>query len=77
MAIGGGVPPLRALAMADFASVRTSYGKLDCLMERARRDWDRLCAGARPFCVSGVQVLVAGADDIRSLRMRFKDVDDD
>jgi hypothetical protein len=77
MAIGGRVPPLRSLASAVLVSVRASYGKLDCLMKRGRRDWDRLHPGAGPFCVAGVQVLAAGADDIRSLRVRFKGVDDD
>jgi hypothetical protein len=58
-------------------SVRTSFGRLDCLLERGRRDWGTLRAGARPFDVSGARVLAAGADDIRLLRARFKDGDDD
>jgi hypothetical protein len=77
LSIDGRVPPVRSLATADLVSVRTGYGKLDCLMERGRRDWDRLRTGARPLDVGGVQVLVARADDIRLLRVRFKGVDDD
>jgi hypothetical protein len=77
LAIDGQVPAVRSLATADLVSVRTGYGTLDCLMERGRRDWDRLRAGARPFDVAGVRVLVARAADIRVLRLRFKGVNDD
>jgi hypothetical protein len=71
------VPALRSLATAHIVSVRTGYGKLDCLLDRGRRDWDRLRAGAGPFEVCGVPVLAAGTDDIQLLRARFKGVSDD
>src|SRR5258708_15248057 len=77
LSVDGRVPAARSLAAADLVSVRTGYGRLDCLMERGRRDWDRLRAGARPFDLCGERVLVAGAGDIRLLRARYKDVDDD
>jgi hypothetical protein len=73
LVIGGPAPPLRSLATADLVSVHTSYGKLDCLLERGRRDWDMLRGGVRPFSVRGVPVTVADAGEIRSLRARFKD----
>jgi hypothetical protein len=77
LSVDGRVPAVRWLATAHVVSIRTSFGRLDCLLERGRRDWDRLRAGARPFDVSGARVLAAGADDIRLLRARFKDADDD
>jgi hypothetical protein len=77
LAIDERLPALRSLATAHLVSVRTGYGTLDCLLERGRTDWDRLRAGARPFDVAGERVLAAGADDIRLLRSRYKDVDDD
>jgi hypothetical protein len=77
LSVDGRVPAVRSLATAHVVSVRTGFGRLDCLLERGRRDWDRLRAGARPFDVSGARVLAAGADDIRLLRARFKDADDD
>ena len=77
LSVDGRVPAPRSFAAADLVSVRTGYGTLDCLMERGRLDWDRLRAGARPFDLCGVRVLVASADDIRLLRARYKDVDDD
>jgi hypothetical protein len=77
LVVGGPPPPLRSLATADLISVRTTYGRLDCLLERGRQDWGCLRAGARSFTVSGVPVLVAEAGEIRSMRARFKDLDDD
>jgi hypothetical protein len=77
LALDGQVPGLRSLAAAHLVSVRTGYEKLDCLLERGHRDWGRLRAGARAFDIAGVQVLAARADDIRLLRARFKDVNDD
>jgi hypothetical protein len=35
---GGRVPSVRSLGTADVVSVRTSYGRLDCLLGRGRRD---------------------------------------
>ena len=77
LAIDGRVPALRSLATVHLVSVRTGYGKLDCLLERGRRDWDRLRAGAGAFDIAGARVLAARADDIQLLRARFKDVNDE
>jgi len=74
LALGGWCPPLRLLATADLVQVHTSYGKLDCLLHRGRRDWDSLVAGAEAFDVCGVAVLTAAARDARALRSKFKDV---
>ncbi len=57
LAVGGRCPPARVLATADLVQMRTSYGKLDCLLARGRLDWAKLTAGAETFEVCGVPVL--------------------
>lgn len=74
LAVGSKCPPVRLLATADLVQVRTSYGKVDCLLARGRRDWARLVAGAETFDVCGVPVLTAGVGDLRALRSRYKGV---
>jgi hypothetical protein len=66
------VPRPRSLPVLDVASVATSYGRLDCLLERGRRDWDRLRRGAGAVRVSDTAVLVASAADAWALRRAFK-----
>lgn len=66
------VPALHRLRGLSVASVVTSYGKLDCLLERGRLDWDQLRRGAGYVAVADVPVLVAAADDAWALRRRFK-----
>jgi len=77
LGMGRGCPPARVLAAADLIQVRTSYGKLDCLLARGRSDWANLSAGAEAFEVCGVPVLTAAARDLRALRARYKDVKDE
>jgi hypothetical protein len=77
LVVGGRCPPARVLATADLVQVRTSYGKLDCLLARGRLDWAKLTAGAEAFEVCGVPVLTASAADLRALRARYKDVNDE
>lgn len=69
---GGRVPSVRSLSTADVVSVRTSYGRLDCLLGRGRRDWDRLRAGAQPVRVSDTGVMVASAAAVTALRREHK-----
>jgi hypothetical protein len=77
LSVDGRVPAAWSLATADVVSVRTGFGRLDCLLERGRQDWSTLRAGAHAFDVSGARVLAADAGDIRLLRARFKDAGDD
>ncbi|MGN6677258.1 MAG: hypothetical protein ACTHKL_05685 [Streptosporangiaceae bacterium] len=72
LAVGGRCPQVRSLATADLVQVRTSYGKVDCLLARGRQDWARLAAGAEAFDVCDVQVLTASVGDLRALRSRYK-----
>ena len=67
------VPPPHRLAGLPIVTVATSYGRVDCLLERGRRDWEQLRQGAGPVAVADVNVLVASADDAWALRSRFKE----
>jgi hypothetical protein len=66
------VPSAARLHELSVASVDTSYGHLDCLLERGRQDWQRLQRNAEMIMVTDVGVLVASAADARALRRRFK-----
>jgi hypothetical protein len=66
------VPAPHRLAGLPVVTIATSYGRVDCLLERGRRDWVRLQEAAGPVAVADVSVLVATADDAWALRRRFK-----
>jgi hypothetical protein len=72
MVPGGRVPSVRSLGTADVVSVGTSYGRLDCLLGRGRRDWDKLRVGARLVNVSGTGVMIASAVAVTALRREHK-----
>ncbi|MGH3407480.1 MAG: hypothetical protein ACRDRJ_34020 [Streptosporangiaceae bacterium] len=66
------VPPPHRLAQQPIVTVATSYGRVDCLLERGRRDWGRLRRSADPVAVADVSILVAGRADTWALRRRFR-----
>ncbi len=66
------VPAVHRLREVSVATVFSSYGRVDCLLERGRRDWAQLRAGAGYLAVADARVLVASAADARALRARFK-----
>jgi hypothetical protein len=66
------LPSPRRLTMRSIVPVQTSFGKLDLLLERGRRDWDLLRPGADLIQVTDVGVLVASAADCYALRRRYK-----
>jgi hypothetical protein len=68
------VPPPARLAMLDVVTIMTSYGKIDCLLQRGRLDWHRLLANSDVMLVAGAPVLVAADSDAWQLRRRFKDL---
>jgi hypothetical protein len=68
------VPQTCRLAMLDIVTIVTSYGKIDCLLQRGRLDWDRLRTNADVMLVAGAEVVVAAASDAWKFRRRFKDV---
>jgi len=66
------VPAVHRLREVSVATVFSSYGRVDCMLERGRRDWERLCAGAGYVAAADAPVLVASAADAWALRARFK-----
>jgi len=66
------VPAVHRLRDLSVATVDTCYGRVDCLLERGREDWDRLWQSAGYVAVADAPVLVASAQDAWALRRRFK-----
>jgi hypothetical protein len=73
----GPVPSACSLARGSVVPVMTAYGKVDCLLERGRRDWVRLRRGASLLPVADVRVLAAASADAWDLRRRYKGRDDE
>jgi len=67
------VPPLRRFPLLHAASVATSYGRIDCLLERGRVDWERLRRPSVVIPVADAAVVVAARADAWALRRRFKE----
>jgi hypothetical protein len=68
----GSLPATWRMAALNVATVATSYGMMDCLLERGRLDWRRLRESASVIAMADVGVLVAGTADAWDLRRRFK-----
>lgn len=73
----GPVPSADSLSCGSVVSVVTAYGKVDCLVERGRRDWGRLRHRAGFLPVADVSVLVASSADAWNLRRRYKEHQDE
>ena len=67
------VPGVRRLTELSVASVDTSYGHVDCMLERGRTDFERLDRDADVIAVTDVGVRVAAAADVWALRRRFRE----
>jgi hypothetical protein len=67
------VPPVRDFALQHLVSVTTSYGRVDCLLERGRLDWERLRRSSVTIPVADAGVRVAARADAWALRRRFKE----
>jgi hypothetical protein len=67
------VPPARDFPLLHLVSVTTSYGRIDCLLERGRLDWQRLRQSSVMIPVADARVLVAARADAWALRRRFKE----
>lgn len=67
------LPRVRALPWLNVLRVVTSYGIVDCLLERGRLDWQKLCQSAVRIPVADVDVPVAAQADVWALRRRFKE----
>ena len=68
------VPAVHRLREISIATVFSSYGRVDCMLERGRRDWEWLRPGAGHVAVADVQVLVASAADAWALRKPVQEV---
>jgi len=66
------IPRARALARLSVLGVTTAYGRVDCLLERGRLDWERLRRSAVRIPVADAGLLAAARADTRALRRRFK-----
>jgi hypothetical protein len=66
------IPRVRALPWLNVLRVVTSYGIVDCLLERGRLDWQKLCQSMVRIPVADVDVPVAAQADVWALRRRFK-----
>jgi hypothetical protein len=66
------IPRVRALPWLNVLRVVTSYGIVDCLLERGRLDWQTLHQSAVRIPVADVYVRVAAQADVWALRHRFK-----
>ena len=66
------VPRVRAWPWLNVLRVLTSYGIVDCLLERGRLDWQKLCQSAVRIPVADVDVPVVAQADVWALRRRFK-----
>ena len=73
----GPVPSVDSLSGGSVVPVATAYGKVDCLVERGRRDWGRLRRGAGHLLVADVPVLVASSADAWNLRRQHKERDNE
>jgi hypothetical protein len=69
----GPVPSVDRFRRGSLVPVVTAYGKVDCLLERGRRDWGRLRLGAGFLPVADVLVVVASSADAWDLRRRYKE----
>jgi hypothetical protein len=66
------VPAVHRLREISVATVLSSYGRVDCMLEHGRRDWQQLRQGAGYVAVADVEVLVASAAEAWALRKRFR-----
>jgi hypothetical protein len=67
------VPQPARLAGLDIVTIMTSYGKIDCLLQRGRLEWDRLRRNSDVMLVAGAELVVAASSDAWSLRRQFKE----
>jgi hypothetical protein len=66
------VPAVHRLRDVSVATIFSSYGRVDCMLERGRCDWESLRQNAGYVAVADVRVLVASAADAWELRARFR-----
>ncbi len=70
--LGAPRPPMRALCQRQMTSVSSPYGRIDLMIETARREYRHLAMHAAPYRVAGVPVPVAAIEDVLRLRDHFR-----
>jgi hypothetical protein len=68
-----GLPPICRWPEINMVNAVTSYGKIDCLLERGRAEWERLYSGSSVFLVDAQVRVVSETADSWTLRRRFKE----
>jgi hypothetical protein len=66
------IPRVRDFPLLHLVSVTTFYGRVDCLLERGRLDWEQLRRSAVTIPVAAAGVLVTAEADALALRRQFK-----
>jgi hypothetical protein len=66
------IPRVRVMPWLSVLRVATSYGIVDCLLERGRLGWQRLGRTTVRIPVADIDVRVAAQADVWALRRRFK-----
>ena len=66
------IPRARDFPLLHLVTAATCYGRIDCLLERGRLDWDRLARSSKVVPVADVGVRVAAAADAWALKRRHK-----
>ena len=67
------IPRARDFPLLHLVTVGTCYGRIDCLLERGRLDWERLGRSSVVIPVADVGVPVAAQADTWALRRRYKE----
>ncbi len=67
------IPRVQDFPLLHLVGVTTSYGRVDCLLERGRLDWERLHQSAVMIPVADAGVPVAARADAWALRRQFKE----
>lgn len=66
------VPAVHRLREVSVATILSSYGRVDCMLERGRCDWESLRQNAGYVAAVDVRILVASTADAWALRKRFR-----
>lgn len=67
------IPRAADFPLLHVLSVMTCYGRVDCLLERGRLDWERLRRSSVSIPVADASVVVAARADAWALRHQFKE----
>ena len=68
-----GLPPISRWPEIDMVSAATSFGKIDCLLERGRAEWERFYSGSSVFLIADAPVRVVSKTDAWALRRCYKE----